>query len=158
MYNECMGNVEGHKNRKLVIGVVLIAFGLYAVISGIVNATDNVQPLVAPSGTLRIEIVDDPESRRLGLSGRDEIGDHEGMLFVFDEPSAQNCFWMKDMRFSIDMVWLDSAKRVLNSISDVSPDTYPDSFCPVSEAKYGLEVGSGRAQELGLSDGETVRF
>ena len=142
----------------LWLGGALIVFGLFAVVNGIISLTDNRTRLIAANGIITIEVVETPEDKQRGLSGRSSIADNEGMLFTFDTASTQNCFWMKDMQFSIDMIWLDSEKNVITVTEDVSPDTFPQSFCPESEASYGLEVGSGRATELGIATGETLRF
>ncbi len=144
--------------KRLVVGVVVVVAGVAILASGIRGLTDNRSRLFAPEGFIAIETVDTQEDRDSGLSGRDEIADNFGMLFVFDEPNAQNCIWMKGMNFSIDIVWMDKEKRVINTNTNVSPDTYPETFCPTGDAKYGLELGVGRAEELGLLTGEVVRF
>ncbi len=114
--------------------------------------------LMAPKGTIKLEWLDSSQERILGLSGRESIAKDVGLLFVFERSSTQNCFWMKDMKFSIDMVWLDEAKQVVTVSPDVSPDTYPDSFCPDSSAKYGLEIGAGQAEVLGIERGVRLSF
>ncbi len=154
--------MKEEKNKKnplgLWLGMGLIFFGLFAVINGVISLSDNKGKLIAPNGIITIETVETPEARQKGLSGRTAISDKEGMMFVFDEPSESNCFWMKDMNFSIDMIWLDENKEVINLSREVSPDTYPESFCPTGPAKYGLEIGSGRAGVLEIEPGETLRF
>ena len=50
-------------------------------------------------------VADTPEARQQGLSGRAGLGESEGMLFVFPK-DGEYAFWMKDMRFSIDILWL----------------------------------------------------
>lgn len=142
----------------LALGTGLLIVGGWIVLQGIVGITDNEQPLFAPDGRITIEIVDTPEDRALGLSGRASIADDRGMLFVFDDVSEGHCFWMKDMQFSIDMVWLDQDKNVVTVTPDVAPQTFPNSFCPESAARYGLELGSGRAAALGITPGERLRF
>ena len=135
---------------SLSLGLVLVAVaGIFYGFSSIFS--DNHSPqLIAPNGNIAIEIVNDDASRILGLSGRAELSDDQGMLFEFDDSSTKHCFWMKDMKFSIDIVWLDQNKNVVEIKDDVSPDTYPNSFCPDKPAKYVLEVASGRAEELGI--------
>ena len=56
------------------------------------------------SGEVRVEIVETEAERQRGLSGRKEMGEDEGMLFVFDYP-ARHEFWMKEMLFDLDFVW-----------------------------------------------------
>lgn len=114
--------------------------------------------LYAPNSELYIEVADNNESRSLGLSGRNSISDKEGMLFVFDEFKTSNCFWMKDMNFAIDMVWMDEHKKVINVVQNVGPETYPETFCPEANAKYGLEIRAGSAGEFGIEKGITLNF
>lgn len=155
-----MGETETQQKpkKKLFFGLVMIAAGLYAIISGIISVTDSYSRLVAPNGNMRIEIVDDTISRSTGLSGKENIDDSYGMLFVFDESLDTNCFWMKDMKFAIDMIWLNEKKEVITVTESVVPGTYPESFCPESAAKYGLEVKDGSAAKYGLEDGVKLRF
>ncbi len=142
---------------KLVFGLALVVFGSYVLTMGVRSVTDDRQKLITKSAVLSVEVVETPEKRTLGLSGRTEIG-ADGMLFVFEEASDQHCFWMKDMQFSIDMVWLDEEKRVVHVERGVEPASYPQTYCPVSPARYVLEVDSERSEALGLNVGEQVRF
>jgi uncharacterized membrane protein (UPF0127 family) len=107
--------------------------------------------------SFRLEVADTNKSRAQGLSGRAGLPPDQVMLFVFDEPSKQ-CMWMKDMQFAIDMVWLDAEKKVVHVERNVSPDTYPDSFCAKSPAKYVLEFSAGQAAALGITPGKTLQF
>ena len=148
-------------NKKpfhLVLGLLLLFFGVWAVVNGISSVLDSKTRLYAPNKNFAIEIVDTPELRAKGLSGREGLGDENGMLFVFDNQNNNNCFWMKDMNFSIDMVWMNDKKQVLNVAENVSPDTYPESFCPAEPAKYGLEINAGSATQAGITTGVTLKF
>jgi uncharacterized membrane protein (UPF0127 family) len=81
------------------------------------------------------------------------------MLFVYDKnDQANHCFWMKDMRFAIDIVWLDSSKRIVDIARDVQPQTYPNNFCPGRPTAYVLEVRANTARDLGLEVNATVSF
>jgi hypothetical protein len=42
-----------------------------------------------------------------GLAVKNQLKENEAMLFIFEE-SAKHSFWMKDMKFPIDIIWLDS--------------------------------------------------
>lgn len=88
-----------------------------------------------------------------GLSGRDCLSQGRGMLFVYDSPDRR-CFWMKDMMFSIDMVWLDEDRRIVDIDHEVNPDTYPDkTFCK-DNIQYVLEVSGGHSNASGWSEGQ----
>lgn len=97
------------------------------------------------------------DQQDLGLGKRDSLGLGEGMLFVFPE-DKEYAFWMKDMRFSIDMVWISSAGKIIYMAQDVSPDTYPEDFVPTSPARYVLELPAGYSSSHGFSVGDTVQF
>lgn len=88
-----------------------------------------------------------------GLSDRDCLADNRGMLFVYDSLESR-CFWMKDMKFSIDILWLNSAKEVSTMERDVLPSTYPYSFC--YDAQYVLEIGPGASSRYGISVGSQL--
>lgn len=150
---------KSHRLRRVILSVLLILLlAGAAYYYFLVWQVSYSQPLTAPKGEISVEVVDTPALRQQGLSGRNDLDDNAGMLFVFDTSSTQNCFWMKDMKFSIDMIWLDEQKRVVSVSEDVSPQTYPENFCPSAAAKYGLEVPSGQASALGIKTGEYLIF
>jgi uncharacterized membrane protein (UPF0127 family) len=109
--------------------------------------------------SIKTEVVGTEAARQKGLSGRPCIKDNQAMLFVFETNDTTNhCFWMKDMRFAIDMVWLDANKRVVYRVLDVQPNTYPHSFCPGLPTRYVLEVKAHTADKLGLAVGTRTFF
>ena len=59
-----------------------------------------------------IEIVSDEVSRAKGLMNRTELGDNEGMLFVWEQEGVYS-FWMKDTLIPLDMIWINSEKEVV---------------------------------------------
>jgi len=100
-------------------------------------------------------VSDSDRFREEGLSGRSGLKPGEAMLFIFDTPDFLG-FWMKDMRFSIDMLWLDADKRVVSSEKDVSPATYPQIFYPTTLAQYVVELPAGTLASLGVRSGDVV--
>ena len=101
--------------------------------------------------------VADTEARReLGLSGRESMPTDEGMLFVFPI-EGKFSFWMKDMKFPIDILWLANDGSIIYIQKSVSPDTYPQEFAPETGlARYVLELPSGYSQEHNLDIGDKV--
>ena len=102
-------------------------------------------------------IADTEEKRATGLSGQIELEDSEGLLFIFESSSAYG-FWMKDMNFSIDIIWINEAKEIVHIEENVAPDTYPTVFYPQEQALYILELFKGRSSELGISVGDMLEF
>jgi len=60
---------------------------------------------------ISVEIVDTPAKRSKGLGERDSLAWDHGMYFEYSEPAFQ-AFWMKGMRFSIDIIWLRDGRIV----------------------------------------------
>lgn len=107
------------------------------------------------STQVAVDIADTASLREQGLSGRTGLPDGQGMLFVFQEDGLW-AFWMKDMRFSIDIIWADAQGRVITVAPDLSPDTYPQTFLPQAPARYVLEVPAGFAERHGIAEGDTI--
>lgn len=100
-----------------------------------------------------VEIASTDASRAKGLSGRDGLKPNMGMLFLFGAP-GYDCFWMKDMKFDIDILWFDENQTLIHMQANASQATYPTSFCPQSAASYVLEVPAGTVNQLGLQLGD----
>lgn len=111
--------------------------------------------IVFGNTTLSAEIADESAERILGLSGREALGDREGLLFVFDAPGRHG-IWMKDMLFPIDIIWLDANFQIVGLETNVSPDTFPTSFNPEGDAKYVLEVNAGLSESSGVVLGDEI--
>ncbi len=104
-----------------------------------------------------LEIADTFALQERGLSYRQSLAPQTGMLFVFDDPGV-HYFWMKDMNFSIDIIWLDADKKVVHIEHSLSPSTYPNSFGPETPTQYVIEIPAGEAKSSGLSKGDVVSF
>lgn len=108
--------------------------------------------------TVLADIADDTESRQRGLSGRESLDQGEGMLFLLanDSPS----FWMKGMRFAIDIVWIRDG-RVVDVTARVPPPRGSNAplptYSPDRPADRALEVSAGWAAEHGIRRGDVVR-
>lgn len=99
-----------------------------------------------------IEVVESDAARMQGLSGREEVPDDYGMLFVFPEKKKYG-FWMKDMKVSIDIFWLADNGTIVGIEHSVSPDTYPTAFISPAPVRYVLETRAGMAQARGWDVG-----
>jgi uncharacterized membrane protein (UPF0127 family) len=143
--------------NKTVVGLLVAAALLVfaASVVGLAIARSKEPTAKVNGSVIRLEIADTPDAQAKGLSGRSGLDKHQGMLFVFQD-NAAHCFWMKDMQFNIDIVWLDGDQRVVHVEKDVSPATYPNSFCPKEDNRYALEVAAGKAQDMGVSVGQKV--
>ena len=113
--------------------------------------------IIAPQGAIVSEVADTRASRELGLSGRKGLRNNEGLLFVFDAPGRYG-FWMKDMLFPIDILWINQNGIVVKTESLVTPESYPQTYINDAEALYVLELSAGRAVQLGLFLGSKIKI
>jgi uncharacterized protein len=103
----------------------------------------------------KLEFATTQEEQEQGLSGREGLGEQSAMLFTFGE-MGQRCFWMKDMKFSIDMIWIDNHNKIVAIEHDVSPSTYPASFC--HDGQNVLEVVASTSKSINLQIGQAIRI
>jgi hypothetical protein len=111
--------------------------------------------------TVQAEIAQTPEERGQGLSGRPSLSQEAGMLFVYSEERIPS-FWMLDMRFALDFIWISADLRVADLTEDVPPPEPGESdlprYGPDQPILYVLEVNAGVVQEAGVQVGDTVAF
>lgn len=100
-----------------------------------------------------LEIADSNVEREKGLGGRESLCEECGMLFVFEKP-GRYAFWMKDMRFPLDIIWL-LGNEVVFVAPNVSPD-FSGVIDPSAFADRVIEINAGAASEL--KTGERVKF
>ena len=81
-----------------------------------------------------------PEQRSIGLMWRKEMPQHEGMLFVFEQPSKQ-CFWMKNTLLPLTAAFVDDDGTIVNLV-DMKPQTL-DSHCSDKPVRFVLEMNQG---------------
>lgn len=104
-----------------------------------------------------VRVADTDTEREKGLSGTPRLGRNEGMLFKFDKV-GQYCFWMKDMNYPLDIIWVGEDKKIVIRYKNLPPDSYPRSFCSAEPAKYVIEVPAGTVDRLHLKIGDQVSF
>lgn len=121
--------------------------------------TPELKKITVAGNPLEVEIADSDEERRKGLSKRDFLGEGFGMLFVFRE-NERPTFWMKDMSFAIDIIWIDDGKVV-----GIDENAQPEKGVPEDDlalypapqrVDHVLEVNAGYSRENSLNIGDSV--
>jgi uncharacterized membrane protein (UPF0127 family) len=151
--------------KARILVVALIVLGFFVVFRKEYAPKENREKVPAPfsqetqresTATLsvgtyrfRVEVADTDEKRVLGLGGRDTLAGESGMLFAFSRPDFHG-IWMKGMRFSIDILWLDERFKVVDIKEHVAPETYPQAFHPKVPAYYVLEISAGAVAKNGI--------
>lgn len=102
---------------------------------------------------ITIEVLDTAADRVRGLSGRESIPQNHALYFVF-ETADYHGIWMNEMRFPIDIVWLNEYNEVVYIKQNVAPETFPEVFTPSRPAKYVLEFNAGfvKANAIRIGD------
>ncbi len=90
-----------------------------------------------------------------GLSNTPYLPESIVKLFIFDS-SGFHSFWMKDMNYSIDILWVDEAEVIVHIEENASPASYPAMFVPKSEARYVVETTAGFVEKNGIKLGDRV--
>ncbi len=108
---------------------------------------------------LDAELADSEYKRQQGLMFRDGLADRQAMLFIFAEEDRQG-FWMRNMRFGLDILWISAGKRIVHIAKAVSPCAGEpcEIISPDQKARYVLEVNAGFADKYGIRLGEKVNF
>ncbi|HNQ51236.1 MAG TPA: DUF192 domain-containing protein [Candidatus Omnitrophota bacterium] len=102
------------------------------------------------------EIAETDAARAAGLMHRDELSPGRGMLFVFPE-EARHSFWMMNMRFPIDMVWIGKNLRIVDIRHNAQPCSRGcPSYAPDGAAAYVLEIPAGFCRRYRISIGDPV--
>ena len=105
-----------------------------------------------------VEIADTPEERGQGLMFRESLCEDCGMLFVFEEEGLYS-FWMKNTLIPLDMIFID-ADGVIVTILSAEPcvEEPCESYTPIDDAKYVLEVNKDYSLKNAVQEGDTVAF
>lgn len=114
-------------------------------------------PVVIGGVPMRLEIADTESLRQKGLSGRNFLAGGEGVLFVFERPAFHG-FWMKDMKFAIDILWFDKECVLVSKNVGVRPETFPEVFYPDKEVMYVLETNALASEAFQFVEGKGGDF
>lgn len=103
------------------------------------------------------EIASSPEDRARGLMYRERLDPDSGMLFVFEQSGTYG-FWMKNMRFPLDMIWITSDLQIAAISENVPACGEGDcpSIGPGTDVRYVLEVEAGFAKKHAIAARDIV--
>jgi uncharacterized membrane protein (UPF0127 family) len=107
---------------------------------------------------VQAQIAASEEERAQGLMFRKTLEPEEGMLFVFDQ-QLRYSFWMKNMNFPLDLIWINQDKVVVDITRNAQPCVEAcESLVPAEAAKYVLEVNAGFALKHHIQTGDRMDF
>jgi uncharacterized membrane protein (UPF0127 family) len=144
---------RSHKAGLILLAIIAVAIAWWLKTNP-VQSTGHIT-LSTKAGAYQLEPANTDNERRQGLSNRQSMAQRDGMLFMFDAYEEQ-CIWMKNMQFPLDIVWVDASLKVTAVRSHVQPSTYPDAFC--MDAQYVIELNAGQAAKAGITTGQHLTF
>lgn len=151
--------MKNEKRKTNDLKPVIICLLLLAGVVSCAHAGVKMIPLYIGSEKFTVEIADTEESQLKGLMFRTHVPDDFGMLFVHEEEGYRS-MWMKNCFVSLDLIFLNKHKQVVDMHINVPPckqepcDSYPSRI----PAQYVLELRANRAKDLNLKIGDTVTF
>lgn len=148
---------EETRRNFIILSVVLVFFVFVFNVTSPEENLSNVKAVRIAGVKVQVDVVATPEDRARGLSGRESLGEDEGMLFVFYKPS-KNYFWMQGMLFSIDIIWINENREIIFIKKDAKPEDFLSTFGPDEDSMYVLEVVSGFSDKNNIKVGDKVQF
>ena len=139
---------------------LLGVFFVWVVLAGVLGCRENAHVVISPAArteiSVRVEVANTPAKRAQGLQYRNQLAEHQGMLFVF--PSArQLSFWMKNTPLSLDLIFIRSDLRIVGIVERATPFSMEPLSVP-QPSQFVLEVNGGFCQRNGVNVGDAVRF
>lgn len=116
----------------------------------------NLERIKLSSGMHRIDaqVASTPDQRQIGLMFRKDMPQHEGMIFVFDQPGKQ-CFWMKNTLIPLSAAFIADDGTIVN-IEDMKPLVL-DGHCSAQPVRYVLEMNKGWFAKKGIKAGSKLQ-
>ena len=109
--------------------------------------------LTAGMHQIDAQVARTPDQRMIGLMFRKEMPRHEGMLFVFEQPSRQ-CFWMRNTFLPLTAAFVADDGTIVN-LADMKPQS-DDSHCSAKPVRYVLEMNQGWFAKKGVKAGSKL--
>ncbi|MFQ6082526.1 MAG: DUF192 domain-containing protein [Candidatus Aminicenantia bacterium] len=144
----------------LLLSFLFLLFVLFLLISFCAGSQNKFIKVYFPNGkSVTAELAITDQERAVGLMFRESLSSDQGMLFIFEEEGYYS-FWMKNMKFAIDIIWIDENKRILHIEEKVLPcrkEPCP-SYLSSLPARYVLELVAGKVKEENLKIYDQLDF
>jgi hypothetical protein len=151
----------------------ILAIALFSILTGIiyffainfvnkVSNNDSRLSLKINNKNYYLDIARTDEEKNKGLAKFDSIKDNEGMIFIFEVPGRYS-FYMKDMKFNIDIIFLDENHKIISLFKNVKFTDYKNPrdyeiYQPDYNSKYVIELKAGEIENIGIKTGDTIEF
>lgn len=103
------------------------------------------------------EVADNPAKRSFGLMNREELGEKEGMIFIFNNEQELS-FWMKNTLIPLDIIFINEQKEIISIHKNTEPENVEKRYNSNGKALYAIEVNGGFTDIHGISEGDKIDF
>lgn len=146
------------ENMRLLVGVAVVIFVGILLISFILSKQTT--KVLVNDQAFRVVVAKSEKEKQIGLSKTGGINENQGMLFVFDT-SDYHSFWMKEMKFPIDIIYINGDK-VTTVIENAKPPTDAsenlDIYQPENKSDKVLEINAGLAKKYNIKKGTIIKI
>ncbi len=147
-------------SRRLVFRFLTAGFALvHVLVAAGCGREDAVLPersLEIGGRRVKVEVAATPEARTRGLQGRARLGENEGMLFVFPEPT-QGAFWMRGVPIPLSIAFINADGYIL-SIQEMVPDGGEKRYRSPLPYRFALEMNRGWFAAAGVRVGDRLNL
>jgi len=147
------------KNLWPFVIFILVVLGVFYF--NFIKPRDVKNEVIINGHSIFVEVVDRPDLRAKGLSGRERLNENEGMLFVF-EALGDYGFWMKEMKFPIDIIWIREDK-IVGFEENINPQIGTEEnglniYYPPEPINRVLEVSAGTVDKFEFKIGDSISY
>jgi uncharacterized membrane protein (UPF0127 family) len=114
-----------------------------------------VVPLIIGSTSVQASVADSMPERIKGLSDTPYLPEGVVKLFAFGT-EGEHSIWMKDMNYSLDIIWVARDGIIVHIEEHVAPETFPQSFASPKPAWYVIEANAGFVASSSVAVGDLV--
>lgn len=147
-----------NENIRLLLGAAVVIFITILLITLLISGKST--KVLVNDQTFKIIVAKSDKDKQIGLSGKNKIEQDQGMLFIFDNPDYYS-FWMKDMKFPIDIIYIngDKVTTVIDSAKPPGPTKGNlETYQPLYKSDKVLEVNAGIANKYNIKKGTLVKI
>ncbi len=150
-----------------IFGIVLVIFAFFVIyqFNKTADKASSNGPLTVASKvainnhTFHVATAKSQEEQQTGLSGRSSLPQDQGMLFLFEKSDYHN-FWMKNMQFPIDILYIKDNKiiSIIDSAEPAPDNSNPQIYQPEAPANRVLEINAGLSKKYNIKKGDSVEI
>lgn len=147
-----------NENIRLLLGTAVVIFVTILLITLLISGKST--KVLVNDQTFKVIVAKSDKDKQIGLSEKNKIEQDQGMLFIFDNPQYHS-FWMKDMKFPIDIIYINGDKVTTVIDSARPPGSIGgnlETYQPLYKSDKVLEVNAGIANKYNIKNGTLVKI